>query len=141
MDQTALRQLSEAFAKVNKPAAAQKKRRRRRRRKRTEAITPEIELYRAQNELAKTLRLKHEAGSAKRLAAKLTVTPIHPDGRTSWRVTGGQCEHVVTKMGGVLCCTDHVPSHAAPVDGFACSHEVAVRRFLVQEVLRRETAA
>lgn len=139
MDQTALRQLSEAFARVKKSDAPQK--RRHRHRKRTGVVTPEIQLHRAHAELAQSLRLKREAGSAKQLAAKLTVTPIYPDGRTSWRVTGGQCEHVVTKMGGVLCCTNHILAHPPPIDGFACSHEIAVRRFLVQEILRREAAA
>lgn len=135
MDQT-LSRLSEAFARVRKPVT---KKRRRRRRKRP--ITAEGRLYQAHNTLAKSLRLKREAGSAKRLAAKLTVTVIDPDGRTSWRVSGGQCEHVVLRMAGELECVDHSPAHAPPLEGFACSHEIAVRRYLVQAIFQAEVAA
>lgn len=150
MDQTALSRLSEAFAQATKrkegkpltqrtdpsalPAVATKKKRRRGRRRKGDPLTETARLYRAQNQLAKILHLKTEPGSCKRLAASLAVSPLAD---CHWMVSGGECQHIVVQVDLVLVCTDHSPAHPRPKEGHACSHEVAVRRYLVQEILRK----
>lgn len=142
MDKPALAKLSEAFSKIGKPDSPIQppvKKKRHRRRRRRGPITEAGRLHQAQDVLSKTLTLKSEAGSSvKRLATKLTVAPT---GEAEWQVSGGQCQHTVIRQDSLLVCVDHSPAHLPPRDGFACSHETAVRRYLVQEILRREAAA
>lgn len=138
MDQLALakQRLAEAFAEAAKPTP--KKRRRGRRRRSSKPDTQDILLYRAHNELAKTLRFKKEGPGSKRLAGNLQVIPL---GARKWHVFGGECQHIVIQRDGVLTCTDHEPAHLPPIPGYACSHEVAVRRHLTRLKVSGEVAA
>lgn len=144
VDQKILAKLSEAFARVGKRDPLPTKQKGHRgcrggRGKRKGPITENGKLARAQTTLSKTLSLKSEAcSSVKKLAAKLTVVPLQVN---RWQVTGGECQHTVIREGASLSCIDHTTSHQPKKEGFACSHEAAVRRYLVQEILRKEATS
>ena len=91
----------------------------------------ELNLAAAFNVLATKLHLKTENQATKKQAAALAVIEL---AKREWRVIGGQCIHFVIQKNGVLTCTDHSPAHPAKPQGFACSHETAVRRHLTKKL-------
>lgn len=108
----------------------------RRRRKKIHPPSPRALVDQSYRDLAAILSLKKEHRHRKRDARLRTVVPLGPG---TWEVSGGECDHVVTQEGVALVC-DHEP-HTRPVEGFACAHEIAVRRFLSAELLAAEIAA
>lgn len=90
------------------------------------------------DQLSKILNLKKESRHRKACASRLVVTPLN---HNTFSVSGGECGHVVALKDQALFCTDHAPTHPMAAEGFACAHEIAVRRFLTEQLTEAEVAA